>query len=93
MLAVQVAVLSFCHQGAAPSTTFSIAALYYSMRFGAMRFLFAGIVLGLIVWSFDAGVSLRDMGVGMFIGAASAFCIDMVWNWNLKRRGIQVPGP
>lgn len=64
-------------------------ALYYSVRFGALR----TVSLLYSIWvAYVSEASLGKLAFGVVIGFGSAFACDMLQNWNLKRQHILVPG-
>ncbi len=82
--------------GAIPSLSIAcpLVIVYYSFRFGALRVLSTTFFL---LTCFAAVYLNHQYGRDIFLGSvyalATAFSLDAYWNWDLKRRGVVVPGP
>lgn len=82
--------------GAIPSlhVAYPFMAFYYALRFGRLRLFTLAFYL-LVAFS---AVYLNhhyvlDVLAGTFYATAVAFCVDMLWNHQLKKKHILVPGP
>ncbi len=82
--------------GAIPSLhiAYPLMMAYYAFRFGALR-VFSTLFFLLMCFS---AVYLNhhyvlDILWGSVYAVATAFALDGYWNWNLKRKGVIVPGP
>lgn len=81
--------------GAIPSlhVAYPFMSFYYALRFGSLRiftFLFYCLVSFAAVYLNHHYI--LDVIWGTVYAIAVAFSIDMLWNYNLKRKGIVVPG-
>lgn len=82
--------------GAIPSLhiAYPLMMVYYAFRFGAMR-VFSTIFF---LWISFAAVYLNhhyvlDILWGSVYAVGVSLVTDLTWNWNLKRKGVVVPGP
>ncbi len=82
--------------GAIPSLhiAYPLMMVYYAFRFGALR-VFSTLFFLLMCFS---AVYLNhhyvlDVLWGSVYALGTAFAMDAYWNWDLKRKGIIVPGP
>ena len=73
--------------------SFPAAAFYYSLRFGSGRIVTGSLLLVFLGMAWGLGFdSPPRLGLGVLMAGGLALMVDLTWNWNLKRLGIEVPG-
>lgn len=81
--------------GAIPSLhiAYPLISVYYAFRFGALKkftvFFYALMCFSAVYLNHHY---VLDLIWGSVYAVVTAFSIDMIWNWKLKRAGIIVPG-
>lgn len=72
-----------------PAGFFTIL-FYYHLRFGMFR-IAMGLLLAGLLYAEAQRAPVTVVGLQVGIAATLAFCLDMLWNWWLKKRGVTVP--
>lgn len=75
------------------SAALSASTLYFAGRFGALRFFSFIALVGVAAFPIALGETFHAVGTAVFAGAGLSFFVDLMWNRELKKRGLPPTDP